>query len=79
MCCAKACKRIVKWGGPVPDKCDLCGKPFDPERDRFFFDFRTLFGGWAVGCEVCFQEKGCGLGTGFGQQFDLRTLEKVAG
>ena len=65
----------VKWRGSKPSKCDLCGT--DLKEATCFYDFRTVHGSWALGCEVCFTSMGCGLGTGKGQKYSITTLEKI--
>ena len=71
-------KPIVRWLSRKPEKCDLCKTPLRPP-EKFFYDFRTQMGPWGCGCEECFDQYGVGLGTGKGQKYDLKTLEKVAG
>jgi hypothetical protein len=70
-------KRNMKWIGSEPVRCDICGHRYTPA-DRFFFDFRTRSGSWALGCESCFNRYGCGLGVGNGQKYDLKTRLKVS-
>jgi len=61
--------------------CDFCGT----EPKDFIIDGRTLIdsmghGSWAWMCQDCWAAYGVGrLGTGCGQKFDQRTLEKVEG
>jgi len=66
----------VKWLGS--DKCDICGS--DVRKNKFFFDAKTKKGQWALMCGTCFVLVGMGrLGTGFGQEYDSTTFEKVSG
>lgn len=64
-----------KWMGSKPETCELCKKPLK----QSFVDGRTLFGYWALMCNLCHRNVGCGLGVGNGQRYDLLTLEKVGG
>lgn len=66
-----------QWFGTWPAKCDLCKKELKDEKK--FIDGRTWFGPWALMCIVCFASEGVGLGTGKGQMYDSKTLEKVGG
>jgi len=63
------------WSGTTPTTCDLCYKPFAST----FYDARTKQGRWGLLCRSCFKEYGMGLGTGLGQEYDLRTLKKLRG
>jgi len=42
-------------------KCDFC-------KEEAHYDFRTIYGYWAYGCERHFKRLGGSLGTGKGQQ-----------
>ena len=64
-----------KWMGSKPEKCDLCGKKFE----EIFIDGKTEMGPWGLLCGVCHYMYGVGLGTGRGQKYDLKTLEKIDG
>lgn len=55
-----------RWGGPVPEQCDLCDGPFP---DNTFVDGRTQMGPWAIMCRGCHLTHGFGLGTGKGQKY----------
>jgi len=65
-----------KWFGSKPDACDVCGRKPTP----YFVDGR-LAGAhtWALMCPECFKALGVGLGTGKGQKYDSKTLEKLEG
>ena len=63
------------WYGPEPHKCQLNGCTI---KDHFV-DGKTRFGPWAVMCMTCWRDQGFKLGPGFGQKFDVLTLEKVEG
>ena len=65
-----------RWTGTPPHRCELCNRQFTPT-DRFFWDFKTRMGPWALGCEACFKKHGIGEGTGMGQKYDLKTKEKI--
>lgn len=67
----------IKWLGTVSSKCDFCNN--DMKDEKFFYDFKSNFGPWGLGCEKCFKLHGCGLGTGKGQKFNMVTREKVEG
>ena len=64
------------WAGVV-GKCDACGGDFG----KTMFD-ASVRGRWGNICQACFDEEGCSLGTGKGQQY-RKTAEgrwlKVAG
>lgn len=64
-----------KWMGGVPKNCDICHVPLE----KTFVDGRTAFGPWAIMCEACHRDQHIGLGTGKGQKYDLKTLEKIEG
>ena len=73
------------WVGQVPDRCDICNRPFSECRDRrdpeskgeTFVDGRTIAGPWANMGEGCFKIHGVGLGTGKGQRWNWITGEKI--
>ena len=65
-----------KWMGKKPVTCEICGHRFD-DQDRYFFDFAMRQGKWALGCEPCFKKHGVGLGSGSGQKYSIRTMDKV--
>lgn len=65
-----------KWMGTTPTHCDLCRRTLTQQ----FVDGRLRSGGqWAIMCPTCHRTLGVGLGTGYGQRYDLKTLEKVEG
>jgi hypothetical protein len=64
-----------KWMGVTPANCDLCHVPLTTE----FIDGATAFGPWAIMCPACHRDQARGLGTGRGQKYDLKTLEKIDG
>lgn len=66
---------MVKWSSPVPEYCQLCGFTLS----EFFIDGKTKYGPWGIMCQDCHEEHGVGLGTGKGQRYDARTLEKLEG
>ena len=70
-------KRVKKWLGTVPSKCDVCGA----DVKQGFIDGRTKHGPWGILCGKCHKEVGVGLGTGYGQKYELQDGEyiKVAG
>lgn len=68
-------KKIKKWLGKIPTKCDLCQAEFA----EFFVDGRTTRGMWGNMCIGCHMLYGCGLGTGNGQKYSIKTGEKVEG
>ncbi len=67
-----------KWNGTKPVKCDLCDQPYRAT-DQYFYDFKTSFGPWALGCQRCFKVQGGSLGLGCGQKYDLKTMVKLEG
>ena len=60
-----------------PENCDICKDCL--KRFPTFYDGRTVHGPWAWMCEECWHWHGTGLGTGFGQQYDSVTNEKLWG
>ena len=64
-----------EWRGENPIACDICGHKFGTN-DKSFYDFKTKMGPWGIGCQSCFQKYGNGLGTGCGQRYNLKTMEK---
>lgn len=63
------------WMGARPTNCDLCGITLT----QTFVDGRIQSGSWGILCAGCHRDDGCGLGTGNGQRYDLKTLEKIDG
>jgi hypothetical protein len=68
-------RKPKKWMGSKPTTCDLCHKPLVDQ----FIDGRTAWGPWGIMCRSCHFAQGTGLGTGRGQLYDLKTLEKLDG
>lgn len=54
---------MKKWQSKIPEKCDLCGRPFG----EHFYDGATILGPWALMCENCHATWGTGTGTGIGK------------
>jgi len=65
---------MTKWIGDVTD-CDVC----HDEIQGHFIDGKTIYGPWALMCDTCHGKVGVGLGTGYGQRYNLETREKVLG
>jgi hypothetical protein len=70
-------KKEKKWMGTWPAKCDICDIPLD--KQRYFVDGATVMGPWALMCPSCHVTHGQGLGTGYGQKYDSKTLLKMEG
>jgi hypothetical protein len=67
-----------KWYGTWPADCDLCD--VDLEACNYFVDGRIKNSyTWAMMCPICHKFEGVGLGTGRGQKYDSKTLEKLEG
>ena len=66
-----------KWMGTWPAECQLCD--VELEACKYFVDGRTCVGPWALMCPLCHKGMGVGLGTGKGQKYDSKTLEKMEG
>jgi hypothetical protein len=69
---------VKKWNGSWPAKCDMCKTELSNQ--SVFYDAKTIQGPWALMCPKCF--KGLTwelLGTGRGQKYDSKTLEKLEG
>ncbi len=66
------------WMGGLPMYCDICLRHISEE--EHFVDGRIDSAvSWAIMCEHCHERYGAGLGTGCGQKYDVKTLEKVEG
>ena len=65
---------MSKWLSKPPTKCDICNDDFE---DGFFIDGKTQQGPWGLLCIGCHERHGRGLGTGRGQMYNLKSLEKV--
>jgi hypothetical protein len=70
-------KNVKKWMSGKPGTCDICGHEFD-SGDKYFYDFKTPMGPCGLGCEKCFKDNNGQLGIGYGQKYNLKTLEKIA-
>ncbi|MBU1173502.1 MAG: hypothetical protein KKD44_28375 [Proteobacteria bacterium] len=67
-----------KWLGTWPAQCSLCGTSLAEE--KYFVDGIEIESRrWALMCPSCFKYSGEGLGTGRGQKYDSKTLEKLEG
>jgi len=74
---ASAPKKIKKWLGSNTT-CDICKTPFITY--PYFYDIKLTTGQWALCCEDCAAAYSWHrLGTGWGQQYDSHTKEKVRG
>ena len=75
--------QVRKWIRVGRLECDIClnfhYKTTDLSKQEFFVDGKTQMGPWALMCPRCFKLYGVGLGTGRGQKYDSKTLEKVEG
>jgi hypothetical protein len=66
----------IKWLGGKPEECEACHGTLG----SIFYDcFVRQMGAWAIVCHACFRSHKCKLGTGAGQKYNSKTLEKVAG
>ena len=73
-------KEKKKWFGSDPIICDICKIPFNVGKNPVFYDaFVPAFGQWGLICNSCFIIHNCSLGTGKGQKYNLKTLEKLEG
>jgi hypothetical protein len=61
------------WESEAPTECEICHQRLD----GCFIDGKTDDGPWAIMCSSCHLIRGCGLGEGHGQKYDLKTLERV--
>ena len=61
-------KVLKQWLGAPPDMCDMCRRGICD----VFIDGKTSRGPWANMCVACHMTHGVGLGTGRGQQYELR-------
>jgi len=68
-----------KWLGTWPAQCDLCQTQLADY--SWFADCVIPSTGyrWGLVCPSCYTKEQCQCGTGFGQRYDARTLEKVEG
>jgi len=58
----------VYWSSPLPDACQLTGKPFN----GVMYDANLPGLGWGNFCFEAFDERGGKLGTGLGQKYRLQ-------
>ena len=67
-----------KWIGSFSN-CELCGT--DLRRGNRFYDCSVprYSGKWGLICENCFEVYQCKLGTGRGQEYDVKTKVKLRG
>jgi transposase-like protein len=65
-----------KWMGTTPTTCQACGATL--VKAKAFYD-AVIQGRWGIICHACFTTYRCRLGTGAGQKYDMKTLEKIAG
>lgn len=74
---AEFAKRVKKWMGAT--RCDFCSAALS--LSPWFVNGRVSGRGmWALMCHKCWATHGCGnLGTGHGQKYDGKTLEKLEG
>ena len=74
-----------KWLGSPIENCEACGGKvgevfYDAYTIRpFILDYLHPATRWAILCHGCFQELNGKLGTGRGQKYDTKTLEKLEG
>jgi hypothetical protein len=76
-------KQKKYWLGDVIH-CDICGCNLVPglhQKQKYFYDFKTIQGPWALGCQACFEKYSYDwkLGLGHGQKYLIKTKEKVEG
>jgi hypothetical protein len=65
-----------KWQSPAPTECQLCNQPL---KDHFIDAYIPSYGQWGIACVSCGKMHGCKFGTGLGQRYSLKTLEKLEG
>lgn len=67
----------AKWRGDKPETCEMCGGNLG----SVFYDAKipSMSPLWGLLCHSCFTAYGCKLGTGQGQKYDTKTLNKVGG
>jgi hypothetical protein len=67
---------MSKWNGTKPTQCNAC----QGELGSIFYDCSVpQMHAWAIVCHACFRAHKCALGTGMGQKYNTKTLEKLAG
>jgi len=67
-------KKVKRWLGTPPVKCQICGN----DLSLFFVDFKTRSGLWAIGCVPCFEKQSNHLGVGWGIKYRLADGTKVS-
>jgi hypothetical protein len=67
-----------KWMGAVPEMCQ-CGNCRLPLKEQFVDGRDPRTGMWGIFTVTCFKRMGGTYGTGRGQRYDAKTLEKVEG
>ena len=67
-----------KWLSKV-DKCDICKEDLNwVSNKQWFVDGKTKIDDhWAIMCPRCFEKYGTGLGIGWGQKYDVVTMERI--
>lgn len=70
-------KETKKWLGDRPENCECCGGKIG----EVFYDCRipSYYTYWRLVCHNCFIGQNCKLGTGHGQKYNTKTLEKLDG
>jgi hypothetical protein len=67
--------KTVTWLGETI--CDFCNADLKTDSKDFFVDGKTILGPWGLMCSKHFAQYGIGLGTGKGQKYNSKTLEKI--
>lgn len=70
-------KVIVKACVDKDAECNICHESLF--QFATFYDGATSMGPWAWMCLKCWQYNGRGIGTGVGQEYNSKTLEKIRG
>lgn len=68
-------RKPKRWNGTKPVNCDVC----KAKLQGYFVDGKLGSGPWAILCLTCWNRQGMGQGQGFGQVYDLTTLELIPG
>lgn len=73
-------KQKKYWISPVSE-CNICGCDLNDGSHKYFYDFKTVDGPWALGCQACFEifSADWKLGIGHGQKYLIKTKELVKG
>lgn len=69
--------KVVKWEGNQV-LCDIC-KGRLRKYDTYIDGRINNTSHWALMCKDCWRQCGAGLGTGYGQEYDSVTNEKIRG